>query len=617
MVKDMEFMVGCNYWASNAGVDMWRQFDADCVDRDLRLLSEHGVRYIRAFPLWRDFQPIIPTVGIVGRVSEYRADTDRADNPYYLDETMMDRFARFLDICDTYKVRVIVGLVTGWMSGGLFTPPALFNKNVITDPVSQHFQQLFIRGFIERFRDRDAVYAWDLGNECNCMAPVQSRFEAVTWVGMVSNAIRAADPSRPIVSGMHGLTTEGAWTIQDQGMYTDILTTHPYPYWCDHTRRDETCSLRTSMHATAQSKYYADIGKKPCLTEEIGTMGPMVCSDERAAEFMRLNLFSIWANGGTGVMWWCGHDQTELTEFPYSLQMVERELGMLDIHYQPKPVLLETKRFTQWVENDAPVLPAAKTDAVCVLTRGQDQWGMAYMTHILTQTCGLNCRFAYGDDVLPDSPLYILPSVNGLNIFPKNRYNALLDKVRDGADLYVSIDDAVFSEFQSFSGLKVIDSYNHPDQGYADVAGEIVHFERKCTYNVRPTTATVLVSDDRGNPFITVNTLGKGRVFFVNAPIEQNLLSKHEAFDATATAVYRLLFRDKLKNKPFSLSDEQLVSTYHPTEDGGFAVILNHYHDDKAFILTPDDGYAIDTIYYGSTDCVCAYDACVVKLKKT
>ena len=30
----MSFLIGCNYWASNAGIEMWRQFDADVIRRD-------------------------------------------------------------------------------------------------------------------------------------------------------------------------------------------------------------------------------------------------------------------------------------------------------------------------------------------------------------------------------------------------------------------------------------------------------------------------------------------------------------------------------------------------------------------------------------------------------
>ena len=36
--KTMEFIVGCNYWASNAGTNMWKDFDIDVIENDIRIL---------------------------------------------------------------------------------------------------------------------------------------------------------------------------------------------------------------------------------------------------------------------------------------------------------------------------------------------------------------------------------------------------------------------------------------------------------------------------------------------------------------------------------------------------------------------------------------------------
>ena len=59
----MKFILGCNYWASNAGADMWRDFDIECIDKDVKILSEYGVKHMRVFPNWRDFQPVEPVLG--------------------------------------------------------------------------------------------------------------------------------------------------------------------------------------------------------------------------------------------------------------------------------------------------------------------------------------------------------------------------------------------------------------------------------------------------------------------------------------------------------------------------------------------------------------------------
>ena len=149
------FIIGCNYWASNTGVDMWRNFDLKAIEKDLKILSSHGIEYMRVFPLWRDFQPVKPNLGGRGNICEFVAEDGKAPkNPYYLDETAMKYFADFLDICDKYNVKLIVGLITGWMSGGLFVPSALYNKNVLEDPMAIYFEQLFIKGFVSSFKGK-------------------------------------------------------------------------------------------------------------------------------------------------------------------------------------------------------------------------------------------------------------------------------------------------------------------------------------------------------------------------------------------------------------------------------------------------------------------------------
>ena len=45
-MKKEQFMIGCNYWDSVHGTDMWRDYDHDIVEDDLRALSENGIKYI-------------------------------------------------------------------------------------------------------------------------------------------------------------------------------------------------------------------------------------------------------------------------------------------------------------------------------------------------------------------------------------------------------------------------------------------------------------------------------------------------------------------------------------------------------------------------------------------
>ena len=80
-----------------------------------------------------------------------------------------------------------------------------------------------------------------------------------------------------------------------------------------------------------------------------------------------------------------------------------------------------------------------ESDAVCILSRDQRHWGVAYMTYLLARRVGMNISFAYIDEPLPDSKIYLLPSVNDFIVMTKASYDALKAKVKDGAVLYISV----------------------------------------------------------------------------------------------------------------------------------------------------------------------------------
>lgn len=50
--------VGVNYWQTSCGVEMWQQWPADEIRRDLDLLAEMGLDCIRFFLRWQDFEPV-------------------------------------------------------------------------------------------------------------------------------------------------------------------------------------------------------------------------------------------------------------------------------------------------------------------------------------------------------------------------------------------------------------------------------------------------------------------------------------------------------------------------------------------------------------------------------
>lgn len=53
------------------------------IKKDIKTLSEYGVEYIRVFPNWRDFQPVMPVMKEFGMHALYCLEGERKpENPY-------------------------------------------------------------------------------------------------------------------------------------------------------------------------------------------------------------------------------------------------------------------------------------------------------------------------------------------------------------------------------------------------------------------------------------------------------------------------------------------------------------------------------------------------------
>ncbi len=609
----MEFLLGCNYWASHAGTEMWVNWDPDRIDKDFQILKENNVNALRVFINWRDFQPVVTLYGGGFSIKGYAMkDLSEPQNPYYLDEAMLERFNVFCDLAEKYGFKLIVGIVTGWMSGRMFAPIALEGKNVYTDPVSLRFQIKLVTGIVSRFKDKKAIYAWNLGNECNCMSPCDCRETAFNWSSLIANTIRANDSTRPIISGMHGLSVQNnPWLIEDQGEATDMLTTHPYAYFVPHCDIDPINSIRTLMHGTTETLLYKDISKKPCLVEELGTLSNSICSDEVSADFMRINLLSNWAENSPGVLWWCAHEQSHLTTPPYNWCMLERELGMLDKDYKPKKYLLEMKKFGEFLKNTDLKQATPETDAAILLTRNTDCWGLAYMSFILAKQAGLEAEFVAPNAPLPDKKAYIMPSTVGDGCLYQEAYNDLKNRVYDGATLYVSNHDAFFTEFKEVFGLEV--QYNEMLTG---ISGEFELSGKKIPYSyiqrrvMKPMGATVIASDPSGNPLISEFNYGKGKICFLNFPMEEEMLTESYAFAKNRHIIYEYAFKEILNNKP--------IRAEHPfatvTVSGKTVTVLNLSNEeiDPKLILK---GVEVDKIYLNALDKIPPCDGCIFTVK--
>ena len=575
-----EFFVGCNYWGSKAGVHMWRKEDWNPreIEKDLAALAAMGVEVMRVFPTWSEFQPITEYRRWGGDVNG--VITEGAEQPLAtvagLDADAMKRFRFFCDTARNNNIKLMVSLMTGWMSGRLFFPRALEGKNLITDPDALMWEGRFARAFVREMRYHPAIVAWDLGNECNCMGKITKPAEAWNWLNTITSAVRMEDPSRRVVSGMHGQSSAflDPWNLQIQGELLDVLTPHPYPApWRVDANRGPFNAFRNAFHQVGQCLFYEGISGKPAFPQEVGSFGPTVVPDRLAALGYRQEMFASWMHGMNGFLWWCAFEEMHLDYPPFEQNAMERELGMLkaDAARTPKPEAKALREFAAFKKSlPFKALPKLRVDAICLLSERTDFWQTSFGAFLLGKQAGIDLAFVGAENPdLPESKLYFVPSGENWETYSHRAWKRVLAKAKAGATVVVSRGSAAgYSDWQAVTGLEQ-EMWRAPRKVDFELDGRKLHATDAFTAVQRPVDCDVVARDATGNVVLSVRKYGKGKVIAINFQLEKlamttlanvfegdfsNELWRLYAFAAREAGIERLVTRD----------DTRVAFTEHP-----------------------------------------------------
>ena len=581
------FAVGCNYWGSKAGIRMWRadEWDAASVAADLDALAAHGVEMLRVFPTWCDFQPLSRYFGYAGIPLGFVQDgTDRRIvDPLWLEPGAVARFRDFAAMAEARGIRLMVSLVTGWMSGRLFVPRMVEGLDLLNNPAALMWEGRFARAFVRATRDLPAIAAWDLGNEFNCMGKIASAEHAWLWIHTVASAVRLEDPTRLVASGMQDLTTNAFgpqyekrrdWSLQMHGELLDILTPHPYPVSAPvPASRGPFNSFRGAMHPVAMCLLQEAVSGKPAFPQEVGSLGPRTCPERVAAAGMRQQLFASWQHGLSAYLWWCAFDQTELRYPPFDDNAMERELGILGADRAPKPQALALKAFRAFRDSlPFASLPPRRADGVCLVSEREDFWPQIFGAVMLSKAAGIDFLFqAPETHGLPEATFYVLPSGTGFRTWSQELWEELLERVKAGATLLMTRGESVgFTGWAAATGLEqTLWNEERRIEFEFDGAKLVARDTRTVLQEPVPGGGCEVVARDAGgNVAVARRRLGKGKILVVNFALEKFVAeSAPNAVDGDFTnelwRIYAWAAREAGVRRLVAKTDPRLVLTEH------------------------------------------------------
>lgn len=606
MTEKQEFLLGVNYWASNAGLYMWRRYDRTVVENDFKLLRSHGVNTIRVFPLWSDFQPLTEIRFCNERAAQATSFKMRiGDKPLVyqkfpesgLDEKQVENMKHLLSVAQENGLQVVISLITGWMSGRKLVPDPFISKDLIKDPEVVLYQCAFIKDLISEIKEFENIVAYEPGNETNCLSYEVNEYEAELWLRTITNTIRLADPTRPVYAGLHCTSSKGKWNLSTLGKIFDMATPHPYPPFTPYCDNEKLTSMRASMHAAAENSYYSSIARKPSLVQEIGVLGHNYLCDDKVPEYLEAALITSCMTGTKGFLWWCAFDQDHLDFSPYDYSGAEIYLGLCYSDCTPKAGLLKMKEL-QTVLQEIGSLPEPETDAVCILSGASEHWENAYGAFMLGVQSGRYIDFCHEEQSLKDSDCYILPCVFDYRGLPKCQADLLDEKIRNGAKLLITYNGGVTRDFEKWTGLRI-----HGNEGVQNTINfnleeSVLTINRERNLLLESATAQIIARDQDGNIAIAVNKYGKGSVTFVNAPLETFYTKSYYPENTELYKIYENFFKEK--KQIVTLNNPFVFRTVHKLFNGKIGIMLYNFENEKNeidFVL--DDKYAIESVLFG------------------
>ncbi|MEA4883708.1 MAG: cellulase family glycosylhydrolase [Clostridia bacterium] len=449
----MRFITGVNYWPAAHGVQMWPEFDAAEITRDMHAIRSMGMGAVRVFLRWADFQPASDRVEMV----------------------VVERFDQVLTAARDAGVGLIPTFFCGHMSGENWDAPWRAGRDPYSDPGMLRAQTSLVGLFAERYRDEETIICWDLANEQDIFVRPRDHHSGWRWVHILASEIRKHDRSHPITAGIHisSLWEDCGFRPEDLAESLDFLCMHAYPSY------SEACPERLDgVRSTYFVPFCAALtralgGGADVLLEEFGATSQMN-ADDVIERYYCTTLHSLLAEGAMGAMGWCYSDFRVGERRPYDTTPYEVGFGIVDCQRRPKGAGRAMARFNRTIHEygcDArcisgqPYKPRVRRCAIAVPRRYYDNYDAditpsrnftaLFNSYVLARRAGLDPDMITLDADLAPYRLLFLPSVSRRGSVNNSDWNRLTRYVDAGGALYMSYDGVALEGMGELFGMEV------------------------------------------------------------------------------------------------------------------------------------------------------------------
>ncbi|HWC78809.1 MAG TPA: cellulase family glycosylhydrolase [Pseudonocardiaceae bacterium] len=573
--------LGANFWSRAGGPLMWRTYDAALVRDELRVLREHGLTMTRSFFYWPDFMP----------------------EPNRVDETLVARFADFLDAHGELGLRTVPTFLVGHMSGENWDPAWRDGRDLYRDVWLVAQQAWFAKTMTRRFHDHPAVTGWLVSNEMPIYGGSADRDSVSAWAQLIVDAVRAAGGTQPVSlgDGAWGIETTGndnGFRLRDSVRLCDFLGPHVYRMENDVVRQHYAGAWACELAATFGA---------PVVLEEFGVSSDFA-ADEHAAHYYRQNLHNSLLAGAVGWIGWNNTDFDQLADQdPYRHHAFEMHFGLTDATGHPKAQLHEFTAFAEVLravdidrcarpDSDAALVVSSYLESEYPFTDPSDRTSIAdalRQAYVSAKLADLPVALTReSDGVAGDARLYLLPATKQL-LAPT--WHTLERLAEQGSCVYVSYspgssdvqrgpwyarlngmfgvehqlryglideiedEEVVFTLTRDFGGLDKGRQLRFPVSGNANCRAYLP---------VHPVDAEVLATDAPGRPALLLRRNGSGSILLCTYPIELFAAQTPHANPSDLGVLYTALAEHAQVRRPVTVDDTRVAVDGLVHEDG-------------------------------------------------
>ncbi|MGE7217417.1 beta-galactosidase trimerization domain-containing protein [Priestia koreensis] len=573
---------GFNYHPSMAGCHYWVDWNEEEIREDFQIMSEKGFNIVRFFIFWKDFEP---------SAGSYN-------------QTSFLRLKRLVELAQEYSLECIPSILTIWMNGQLFDLPWREGRSIWRNVFMSERASKFVEKVACELREYNNIFAYDLGDESVYIDLEEveklSLSEAVNWVQTMTSSIRKWDKKRKIMLANDQFSVIGNHNLDPQNLVSelDYIAVHGFPLWSPfyiESNNSEKASNYVPF-LTALAKLYG-----PVLIDEFGLYG---ASEENRAAYITTSGISSYLRGANTIIGWCWKDFENRSK-PYNVRPGERMVGFFTAENIEKPsgtALRECSNTAKELSSGTVSPPQVgvfvselyKLNNTNDLKFTKGNGASLFYSYMLLSR--LHIPFEFTTEALENYKAIIVPSIQHLSELDIKVLKSYVEQ--GGSILYTP-----GSYLHGFGGEELFGIELEDFTLQASLQDNFVLGEEKYQINwedagftqipvVKATSAVTLAAYKKINsPALTVKELGKGKAYYLNAPIE---LALNQAY-SLETENYRMLYKEVLlrsgvqfkMNFPHPEVEITMLNfgSYHE------CILVNHSIRNKEGTLTIDGQY--------------------------